>query len=840
MRVLSGAAIMGIVSEYLLACFRSARWITAAALVTVLFLPPVPGSAAGPAPVFVNVSSPAEPSAIPPAQIALRATEVSAFLRTYAGNSADDTEVDSIRQSLPEFSREIETQFRETMLTLRGHATLSGLQSQQQMWHQNRIRATAWLIVLTNRAGRLDAALDSLAGLQKTWTLTLEAARTANAPRQFFRQIEATLAAIASARAPLQAESAAVIDLQGSLARSLSVCGNALGQISHAQQSLVRGTFLRNSPPIWSARQWEEAKAAFPSYSREVGKAFLAELRQYSCESPEKLLFVAVLAGIVLSLLLFARQRVRQWETTDKAGKPAFVVFEHPYCASVTVLLLALTGPFSQTPTLCKVLLQAVSIAPMILLVRSSLSVRFVPWLCVLGILFAVDTVRQAFSGIVLIGQAILVFESIVVMGVVGLMIIRKDIRRLLSPACRADLPWLAGCLLLPYFAVCLVAGAAGYTNLARLLGPSVLVGGYLGLALYTSVRVLNGMVAFSFHAWPLRRLIMVRQHRDFLEKRCYLVLVWGAVFVWLLRFLDYMGFLQPSIDLGKVILAAKFERGAIAVSLGDALAFGSTVWVAYLLSACLRFVLKEEVYPRFDVGTGRSYAVSSLLHYFILALGFTVGIGLMGVNLTKVTVLAGALGVGIGFGLQSVVNNFVSGLILLFERPVSAGDSIEVGELLGEVRRIGMRSSTIRTWKGADIIVPNSQLVSEKVTNWTLSDRKRRIDLPVGVNYGSEPKELIRLLVEAAGRHPEVLKDPPPQCLLVGYGDSSINFELRAWTDQFNDWPRIRSDLAVAVYEEVNKAGLTFPFPQRDVHLVNDSPPVSTPVAPARPPAEE
>jgi small-conductance mechanosensitive channel len=233
---------------------------------------------------------------------------------------------------------------------------------------------------------------------------------------------------------------------------------------------------------------------------------------------------------------------------------------------------------------------------------------------------------------------------------------------------------------------------------------------------------------------------------------------------------------------------------------------------------------LRDEIYPRLKVATGRSYAASSLLHYFILTIGFLVGIGLMGVDLTKVTVLAGALGVGIGFGLQGVVNNFVSGLILLFERPVSAGDNIEFGGLIGEVRRIGMRSSTVRTYQGADIIVPNSLLINEQVTNWTLSDKKRRIDLPLGVNYGAEPNEVMRLLEELTRSHADILRTPPPQCLFVGYGDSSINFELRAWTDKFNDWPQVKSDLVVAVYHAVYKAGMSFPFPQRDVHLVHDS----------------
>jgi len=341
---------------------------------------------------------------------------------------------------------------------------------------------------------------------------------------------------------------------------------------------------------------------------------------------------------------------------------------------------------------------------------------------------------------------------------------------------------------------------------------------------LYASIRVASGVIDFSLHEWPLKQLRMIQNSRVLLEKRLYIVLIWGAIFGWIFRFLYYMGLLEPAASVMENFLAAKFERGTIAISVGDVLAFVLTVWITYLLSALLRFVLKEEVYPRLQVAPGRSYATSSLLHYFILTLGFIVAIGLMGVNLTKVTVLAGALGVGIGFGLQSVVNNFVSGLILLFERPVSAGDTIEVGDLLGEVRRIGMRSSTVRTWKGADIIVPNSQLISEKVTNWTLSDRKRRIDIPVGVNYGAEPKKVMSMLKELASNHSDVLRNPPPQCLFLGYGDSSINFELRVWTDKFDDWPRVRSDLVVAIYDAVSKeADVTFPFPQRDVHLVHD-----------------
>jgi small-conductance mechanosensitive channel len=219
----------------------------------------------------------------------------------------------------------------------------------------------------------------------------------------------------------------------------------------------------------------------------------------------------------------------------------------------------------------------------------------------------------------------------------------------------------------------------------------------------------------------------------------------------------------------------------------------------------------------------GNSYAVSNLLHYVILAIGFTIAIAAIGVDLTKLTVLTGAFGIGLGFGLQAVVNNFVSGLILLFERPIHVGDTVEVGDLVGTVRRIGIRASTVHTFLGADIIVPNSQMVAEKVTNWTLTDSLRRIDLPVGVCYGAKPEDVIKLLENVARANAGVIHYPAPLALIVGYGDSSINYELRAWTDKFDNWVRIKSEIAIAVYHAVAAAGMSFPFPQREVRLLKD-----------------
>jgi small-conductance mechanosensitive channel len=332
----------------------------------------------------------------------------------------------------------------------------------------------------------------------------------------------------------------------------------------------------------------------------------------------------------------------------------------------------------------------------------------------------------------------------------------------------------------------------------------------------------------------------MVRGHRDLLQWRIHRILVLAAFAGWVARSLDYVGLFLPALGLGSAVLATQLGRGSIQMSFGDVAEFAVTVWAAYLTSAFIRFVLSEDVYPRTGLTRGMSYAISSLLNYVIIALGFVLALGALGLDLTKVTVLAGALGVGIGFGLQSVVNNFVSGLILLFERPIHVGDIVEVGNLSGEVVRIGIRASIVRTPNGAEMIVPNAQLVTERVTNWTLSDRTRRIDLPVGVDYASPPEKVVEVLEAVARGHPQIMPSPAPQAVFTAFSDSAITFELRAWTNRFDRWPKVRTELAAAVYAALQDAGMTMPLPQREVRVLRDgAPPPTDPHGGRREPPE-
>jgi small-conductance mechanosensitive channel len=318
----------------------------------------------------------------------------------------------------------------------------------------------------------------------------------------------------------------------------------------------------------------------------------------------------------------------------------------------------------------------------------------------------------------------------------------------------------------------------------------------------------------------PLRLLGMARRHSWLIRRRTLSVVRIGAVVWWASEVLERFEIADEVWGGIEAMLTADIRIGEASLSVGDLVAFGVTIWATFQLSRFLRFLLQEDVYTRVPLRKGMPYAVSTLAHYTVLTLGFVVAILVLGIDLNRFALLAGAFGVGIGFGLQNIVNNFVSGLILLTERPVEVGDTISMGEVFGEVRRIGIRSSTVSTWQGAEVIVPNAELVSEQVINWTHSNRRRRLEIPVGVAYGSDPKRVMAVLLEVMEANPGILPDPEPYVLFTGFGDSSLNFEGRAWTDEFDLFQRVRSELCVGFEEALRQAGIQIPFPQRDLHI--------------------
>ncbi|HJX14854.1 MAG TPA: mechanosensitive ion channel domain-containing protein [Candidatus Deferrimicrobiaceae bacterium] len=239
------------------------------------------------------------------------------------------------------------------------------------------------------------------------------------------------------------------------------------------------------------------------------------------------------------------------------------------------------------------------------------------------------------------------------------------------------------------------------------------------------------------------------------------------------------------------------------------------------LASSAVRRVLQKRLLVRTSLDEGQQYALGRIASYAVYLLGLLVGLQWVGLNLDNLVLLGSAVGIGVGFGLQNIANNFISGIILLTERPVRVGDRVEVGGTNGDVVQIRARSTWVRTNDNVVIIIPNSEFINNRVTNWTANDRQVRFTVPLGVSYGSDPERVRDIVIEAAARHPDVLENPPPEIIFTGFGESSLDFELRVWTITRVQTPRpLASELYFAIFAAFREHGIEIPFPQRDLHL--------------------
>ncbi len=800
----------------------------AVGLIAALFwIWPVQSKALGQKTVESQQTVSEQPSGvIPLGEVPTRAAEALDFIHSLGTYELPNPAIEAIKSALPEAIAQIGQELAWTNMMLQSQPTLFALQAREEHWRHLQLKMAGWLKMTMEQATQLKDTLDRVEDLRKMWTQTLVSIRISNASGPVVQQIESTLAAIEAARHVLQPQLEDILDLESRISAQKVLCDNTLAEVIEAQRKGLSGIMTRGLP-IWSPDLWAYDRAKLLARAGEIATDRWADISQYARDPTRGMPFHVGLLVVLVFLFNAAGRKVRRWAMEGRDLPPAANVFDRPYASALLLTMgLGASLVFSPAPPTVRELFPVLALVPMLRLVQPVVHARVWRAFWVLAGLYALDTILQLFDVAGSVERVILLLEIIA-----GTVVLRKldVVWGQLHPRSdgAVDVRFRALHIIVTLYrvglAVGLLAALLGYVSLAWLLTSGIFAGCAYAFGLFAFVRVLDGAALLALNSWPLGSLQIVRRFHEMFERRTHRVLVWVAIGAWIIRSLDSVGIVEPVLDSASAVFGATLRVGSISISVENVLAFILTVVVASLLSAFIRFVLREDIYQRVGVERGLSYAISRLLHYTILGLGFTLGVAALGVSLTQVSILVGAFGVGIGFGLQSVVNNFVSGLILLFERPIHVGDTIQIGDLLAEVRRIGIRASTVRTKQGADIIVPNAQLITERVTNWTLSDRLMRIDLPVGLNYGADPRKAIQLLEEVARRQPNILQHPAPRCLLIGYGDSSMNFQLRAWTDQFDDWQLISSDLASAVYDAVIAAGFQFPFPQREVRLLRD-----------------
>ncbi|MGH7288658.1 MAG: mechanosensitive ion channel family protein, partial [Myxococcota bacterium] len=630
---------------------------------------------------------------------------------------------------------------------------------------------------LAARVQRRESDLATLAALADSWSASRKLAQQTDAPATLLERVDATLSAISATRAAVEQRRDRVLVLQDTVSRALQASDDSLDRIEHARRNALRRAFSSRERPLWQTlREGRLRDAAGSERLVQQLHEWLEPLLGYLGAHREAFTFT-------LLLWILLAWPLRRLESIS------------PH-ASALLLTGALTIPLRpHAPVIVRQLALLILLLAALEVLRPLARARAFASACLLGLLLIVNLLRTLLWVWPGLDQAALLLEFSAATGL------------FLWAGSDLPAPWRSATatLWMPrvFAGVSLLSAAAaglGFLELADYLGSGVIVLASLGVGVHALRGAVERLVANLRGRLPSGGM-------PGLEQSTQRLLDVAAVVLWLVVALDRYELRVPATDALTAVLGARLELGGLSLSLGGALGFVGAVLAGWLLSRVVVFVLEVGVFPRASLPRGVPYALASLARYSVLLGGFLIALATLGLDLTHLTLLVSALGLGLGFGLQQIVQNFVSGLILLFERPVQIGDGIQLAELTGVVERIGIRSSTLRTFDGAEVIVPNSNLVEQRVTNWTLSDRRRRIDLSLTVGQDRDPAGVLALLLEVAKRDPRIASAPAPEALLLRFAEANLELQLLVWTDEPN-WMRVKSDLAVALHAALHKPG--------------------------------
>ena len=756
--------------------------------------PPPPSSPAAPVQV---------PTPIPLAEVVAQAESISENLRAIEAELGSNQLLTTVSKELPVITREIDAHREESASVLASRPSLETVRTVETGWQKLGERLSVWEHDLTAYAVQLNTEGERLVTVSKTWEQTLELAQQSETPQEIIQRIKTVLSAIKQTQGDIEAQKGQILTLQSRVSKQEARVSEGLATITQARDQAVTHLLVKDNPPLWSAEMPIHMGPDLIEDSQISLATQFATLQGYLKQQKGRIMLHVILCLLLIALLYWTRRYMQPWVDEEPSLRRLILIFNRPVATALVLTFLISGWIYPAAPRLWWALLGAAVLLPTMTILRQPLESSLFPILNALVLFYLLDQIRVVTSSLPVLSRVLLLGE---LCG--GLLFAARlsSSARLTTVSetertTREKTIHKAARFAAVIFAIAIVANVLGYVSLAQLLGETVLGSFYLAVILYAVMRMVDGAIAFGLRVRPLASLGIVRRHRSLLQHRLHRVVQAVTISLWALYTLDLLSLRGPVIEKTSDVLTATLVLGSLQLSLGRVLVFGLTVWGALLLSRFLRFFLEEDVYPRFQLARGVPYVISTILHYVVLVIGAVLAVAAVGVDMTKFTILAGAVGVGLGFGLQNIVNNFVSGLIVLFERPIKVGDVIQIDDATGVVARIGIRATMIRTTNGADVIVPNGKLISDRVTNWTFSKFHRGIELPVSVASGTDPHRVIELLKGVASAHPLVIDDPPPRALLIKFSATTLDFELRAWTSRFEEWGQIRSDLAIAIH---------------------------------------
>jgi small-conductance mechanosensitive channel len=738
---------------------------------------------------------------------------VSTLLRSMQAEITADHETPVIASELPVLTTEINARLDETSKLLDANPSLQLLETEERDWTGLHKNLDGWSQQLQRQLERIGNQRTLTDHQAKQWEAARQRAdyflpnpRVTQVMETALASIDPTLARIKITDGMLADRGLYLFKLRQRVDEQNAHVQDALESIREARAEAFNRLFARNAEPIWNGLG-PSSSGSVIQQSRDSLYQQLQAVWAYIQRRSENVAGQLFLLIALTTAIFYSRGKVRGWVEQDPGFKPAMALFVAPLATAIVLTILLSGWIYPQAPRFFSAIMGAAALIPTVVILRRLIDRRLFSLLDSLVAFYFIDELRVITAAIPAVVRVLFLIEML---GAAGLL--ASFIHSIRGQSARNRI-WrivhVVGWLVLVTCLIAFAADALGYVSIGSLLGDAALQSAYLAVVLYACVSIAIGLVVIALRTRPLIRLGMVCRHQTMMLRRITWAIRWLAAAAWWLGLLSALSVTSLLFDALNRVLSATATIAGFNLSLGNLLKFTFVIWASFIVSRFLRFVLDEDVYDRFPMPSGLAYAISRMLHYAIVLIGFYIAVHAMHYDLTQFTILVGAFGVGLGFGMQNILNNFFSGIILLFERPVKVGDVIQMDDITGVVAHIGIRASIIKTRDSSEIIIPNGNLISNKVTNWTLSNDQRGICMPVTIAANVEPQRVMDLLKKVAAAHPKIVTNPPPQVFLTTFSGDGFHYELHAWTDEAEHWVQIRSDLAVSLNAELTRENI-------------------------------
>ena len=698
---------------------------------------------------------------------------------------------------------------------LRGLPVLR-LESLERHWKFDALRLQNWQSRLQAEMAPYLGLVADLAKRRASWVATKFSFSDGVLTPLLRGRIEETLTALQATEQTLADPLAKSIEMKRRASAVQSRIESGRSDVAAAIANFDQRLLQLDTPPLWSA---DPATANVDAFQQglDIEVQFASA---YSQASPANLKALRAFELLLLPMLLWLFHRSRRSAASMDSTGHNRTVLTRPVSTWLLLSMMAVPALEPDAPLLVSECALLIALIPMLRLLPPHSRRLLGAWPYVTIALYVLDRIGvAAMAG----SSATRLYQ--LVLTALALLLTLWLLRRMRRSQTAASGPlaqkvrtigWTAAALL----CIAFVANVIGNVSLAAMLTSGVIDSGYLAILLHAGVTACLAIWRSLLAQPEVARLRLVKDNEPFFDLLMARALPLLASLGWLLYTMDRFRLLRPAQTIGSALLNHDFQIGEISISLEHLLVFAVSVLIAFWSARIVRRLLKDELQGRAELPRGVGNSIASLTYYAVLILGFLVALSAAGFKVTQLALVFGALGVGIGFGLQNIVNNFVSGLVLMFERPIRPGDVIEISGITGRVRQIGMRATILRTFDGADVVVPNGTLLTANLSNWTLFDNMRRVEVEVSLDHDSDPAQVLPIFMAVALATPGIATEPAPSVVLKGVNDSSLSFAVRVWTNDYDRWVDLRGELQARLLKAVAEAGLRIPYNQLDLNL--------------------